>query len=83
MKSFSNTIKTIFVFIALLFAGALFAISPVSHSINLQAATPTEDPSSKALKVSNLPQSNVNLAKEDLKVPFLTDAKAPSEYTIR
>ncbi len=83
MKSLSKSIKTAFVFIALLFAGVLFAISPVSHSINLQAigAETTTTSGTNVLKISHVPQSKVDLSKgQTLEIPLLT---SQTNYTIR
>lgn len=83
MKSLSKSIKTAFVFVALLFAGVLFAISPVSHSINLQAigAETTTTSGQNVLKISHVPQSKVDLSKgQTLEIPLLT---SKTNYTIR
>lgn len=83
MKSISKSLKTVFVFIALLFAGALFAISPISHSINYNAEVSSTS-GSNVLKVSHVPdKTTINLSDEQLKIPFLNNTTAGQKYTIR
>ena len=90
MKSLSKTFKTAFVFIALLFAGTLFAISPVSHSIVFAETgiNIENQDGANVLKVTHTPQSVVDLSADgEVRIPFLNtadiDSGAITNYTIR